>query len=124
MYEGAVQDLIDELGRLPGVGPKSAQRIAFHLLAADPADVRRLVTALTEVTGTAGGGLVTAVVTGSGDVVSVKIDPKAVDPDDVESLEDLVVAAIRDAAKNAAELQQTTMGPLAGGLGGLGLPGM
>ena len=39
MYEGAVQDLIDELGRLPGVGPKSAQRIAFHLLAADPADV-------------------------------------------------------------------------------------
>jgi recombination protein RecR len=49
MYEGAVQDLIDELGRLPGVGPKSAQRIAFHLLAADPVDVRRLVSALTEV---------------------------------------------------------------------------
>jgi recombination protein RecR len=49
MYEGAVQDLIDELGRLPGVGPKSAQRIAFHLLAADPVDVRRLITALTEV---------------------------------------------------------------------------
>jgi recombination protein RecR len=49
VYEGVVQDLIDELGRLPGVGPKSAQRIAFHLLAADPADVRRLVHALTEV---------------------------------------------------------------------------
>jgi recombination protein RecR len=49
MYEGAVQDLIDELGRLPGVGPKSAQRIAFHLLAADSTDVRRLITALTEV---------------------------------------------------------------------------
>jgi recombination protein RecR len=49
VYEGAVQDLIDELGRLPGVGPKSAQRIAFHLLAADPTDVRRLVDALTEV---------------------------------------------------------------------------
>ena len=49
MYEGPVQDLIDELGRLPGVGPKSAQRIAFYLLAADPVDVRRLVTALTEV---------------------------------------------------------------------------
>ncbi|HEX8487249.1 MAG TPA: recombination mediator RecR [Propionibacteriaceae bacterium] len=42
MYEGPVQDLIDELGRLPGVGPKSAQRIAFHLLAADPDDVMRL----------------------------------------------------------------------------------
>ncbi|HZZ49277.1 MAG TPA: recombination mediator RecR [Pseudonocardia sp.] len=42
MFEGPVQDLIDELGRLPGVGPKSAQRIAFHLLAADPADIGRL----------------------------------------------------------------------------------
>jgi recombination protein RecR len=49
VYEGVVQDLIDELGRLPGIGPKSAQRIAFHLLAADPTDVRRLVAALTEV---------------------------------------------------------------------------
>lgn len=49
MYEGAVQDLIDELGRLPGVGPKSAQRIAFHLLQADEVDVRRLVDALIQV---------------------------------------------------------------------------
>ena len=49
MYEGIVQDLIDELGRLPGVGPKSAQRIAFHILAADPADVMRLADALREV---------------------------------------------------------------------------
>ena len=49
MYEGVVQDLIDELGRLPGVGPKSAQRIAFHLLQADPAEVRRLAEVLTEV---------------------------------------------------------------------------
>jgi recombination protein RecR len=49
VYEGVVQDLIDELGRLPGVGPKSAQRIAFHILQADPADVRRLAHALAEV---------------------------------------------------------------------------
>jgi recombination protein RecR len=49
MYEGAVQELIDELGRLPGVGPKSAQRIAFHLLAADQVDVQRLVDALHQV---------------------------------------------------------------------------
>jgi len=49
MYEGPVQDLIDELGRLPGVGPKSAQRIAFHLLAADPADIGRLQDALQKV---------------------------------------------------------------------------
>jgi recombination protein RecR len=50
VYEGVVQDLIDELGRLPGVGPKSAQRIAFHLLATDREDVRRLAAALIEVT--------------------------------------------------------------------------
>ncbi|HVV20896.1 MAG TPA: toprim domain-containing protein, partial [Pseudonocardiaceae bacterium] len=49
MYEGPVQDLIDELGRLPGVGPKSAQRIAFHLLAADPADITRMQEALQRV---------------------------------------------------------------------------
>jgi recombination protein RecR len=49
MYEGIIQDLIDELGRLPGVGPKSAQRIAFHLLQSDPVDVRRLAEVLVEV---------------------------------------------------------------------------
>ncbi len=49
MYEGPVQDLIDELGRLPGVGPKSAQRIAFHLLATEPADIERLQSALQKV---------------------------------------------------------------------------
>ncbi|WP_323794511.1 recombination mediator RecR [Nocardioides sp.] len=49
MYEGVVQDLIDELGRLPGIGPKSAQRIAFHLLQAEPVDVRRLADVLIEV---------------------------------------------------------------------------
>jgi recombination protein RecR len=50
MYEGVVQDLIDELGQLPGIGPKGAQRIAFHLLTADPAEVRRLAATLIEVT--------------------------------------------------------------------------
>jgi len=49
MYEGAIQDLIDELGRLPGIGPKSAQRLAFHILQAEPADVGRLAAALTRV---------------------------------------------------------------------------
>ena len=49
MYEGAVQELIDELGRLPGVGPKSAQRIAFHILEADPEDMSRLASAITTV---------------------------------------------------------------------------
>jgi recombination protein RecR len=50
LYEGVIQHLIDELGRLPGVGPKGAQRIAFHLLAADPEDVKGLAAALIEVT--------------------------------------------------------------------------
>ena len=49
MYEGALQDLIDELGRLPGIGPKSAQRIAFHILSADPVDVKRLSAVLARV---------------------------------------------------------------------------
>ncbi len=52
MYEGAVQDLIDELGRLPGIGPKSAQRLAFHILQADPADARRLSAAIEKVKAT------------------------------------------------------------------------
>jgi recombination protein RecR len=49
VYEGAVQELIDELGRLPGIGPKSAQRIAFHILEADAEDMKRLVSAITMV---------------------------------------------------------------------------
>jgi len=97
---------------------KQAQKMQQQLLAAQ----QELAEA--EVTGTAGGGLVTAVVSGAGEVRSVKIDPRAVDPDDVESLEDLVVAAIRDAARAAQELSTDKMGPLTGGLGGLGLPGM
>ena len=49
MYDGVIQDLIDELGQLPGIGHKSAQRIAFHLLDADPEDVRRFAATLVEV---------------------------------------------------------------------------
>ena len=76
-----------------------------------------------EVEGSAGGGLVTAKVTGAGDVLSIKIDPKAVDPDDVETLEDLVVAALHAGADEVRQLTEQKMGPVAGGMGGLGLPG-
>jgi DNA-binding YbaB/EbfC family protein len=76
-----------------------------------------------EVTGTAGGGLVEATVRGSGELMSLTIDPKAVDPDDVETLQDLIVAAVRDANRAATELANEKMGPVAGGLGGMGLPG-
>ena len=78
-----------------------------------------------EVTGTAGGGLVSVTMTGQGEVTAVTIAPAAVDPDDVESLQDLVVAAFRDASRAVNELTASRMGPLAGGLGGgLGLPGL
>ncbi|HEX5594680.1 MAG TPA: YbaB/EbfC family nucleoid-associated protein [Micromonosporaceae bacterium] len=76
-----------------------------------------------EVTGTAGGGLVTVTVSGAGEVTSVKIDPKVVDPEDVESLEDLVVAALRNAMEGVRTLTEEKMGPVTGGMGGLGLPG-
>jgi len=81
-----------------------------------------------EVQGTAGGGLVTATVNGQGEVTGLSIDPKAIDADDpadtAETVADLVLAAIRDAAREAQELQQEKMGPLAQGLGGGGgIPG-
>lgn len=72
-----------------------------------------------EVTGTAGGGLVAVTVSGTGEYKSVKIDPKAVDPDDVEALEDLVLAALRNASESVRTLTEEKMGPLTGGLGGL-----
>jgi DNA-binding YbaB/EbfC family protein len=75
--------------------------------------------ASTELTGTAGGGLVTATVSGTGEVLALKIDAKAVDPEDVETLEDLVVAAIRDGQSQASEMGESTMGPVAGGAQGL-----
>jgi len=77
----------------------------------------------TEVTGAAGGGLVTVTVTGSGEYRAVKIDPRAVDPDDVETLEDLVLAAIHNAAEEARKVTEEKMGPLTAGLSGMGLPG-
>jgi nucleoid-associated protein EbfC len=77
-----------------------------------------------EVEGSAGGGLVTALVSGTGELLSLTINRSAVDPDDTETLADLIVAAVRDATENAKELAAQAMGPLAGGLGGLpGAPG-
>ena len=99
---------------------KQAQQMQQQLVAAQEEMAR------TEVTGTAGGGLVSATMTGSGDLTALTIAPSAVDPDDLETLQDLVVAAVRDAKRAADELAAEKMGPLAGGLGGgggLGLPG-
>lgn len=81
--------------------------------------------AAAEVTGTAGGGLVTATVSGTGELKSLDIDPSVVDPDDVETLGDLIVAAVHNAAAEAQQLGEQKMGPITGGLGGPGgLPGL
>ena len=69
------------------------------------------------VTGSAGGGTVNAVASGTGDLLRIEIAPEAVDPDDVEMLQDLVVAAVNDALRNAREVEQEKLGGLAGGLG-------
>ena len=72
------------------------------------------------VEGSAGGGLVTVTANGSGAISAIKIDPSAVDADDIELLEDLVTAAVNEAQRKAKELQESEMGSAMGGLGGLG----
>jgi DNA-binding YbaB/EbfC family protein len=72
----------------------------------------------------AGGGVVTAEVTGDLHVKSIRIDPQAVDPEDVELLQDMVLAAVNEALRAAQELASSKLGGIAGGLGGLGLPGL
>ncbi len=89
-----------------------AQQMQAQLMEAQ----QRLIAS--EVVGKAGGDLVEVTVKGSGEVVAVKIDPKVVDPEDVETLQDLLVGALADAAKQVAALAQQQLGPLAGGLGG------
>jgi DNA-binding YbaB/EbfC family protein len=75
----------------------------------------------------AGGGMVRVKATGSGEITEIKIAPEAIDPDDPEMLEDLVLAAVNEALRNAQDLMQSKLGGAlggAGGLGGLGLPGL
>ena len=100
---------------------QQAQKMQEQLIAA------QAELASAEVTGQAGNGLVQVTMTAAGDVRAVRIDPQVVDPEDVDTLQDLVVGAMHDAARAAQQLQAEKMGPLAGGLGGdmggLGLPG-
>jgi hypothetical protein len=73
----------------------------------------------------AGGGLVTVKANGTGEITEIKIDPKAIDPDDPELLEDMVLAAVNEATRSAQALAESKLGGMMGGLGGgLGLPGM
>ena len=101
---------------------QQAQKMQEQLMAA------QAELAAAEVIGQAGNGLVQVTTTAAGEVRAVRIDPKVVDPDDIETLQDLIVGALHDAARAAQELQAEKIGPLAGGLGdaagGLGLPGI
>jgi len=74
---------------------------------------------------TAGGGMVTVVANGAGEIRQIKIDPKAIEPNDPEMLEDMILAAVNEAIRAAQNLMESKLGGLAGGaLGGLGLPGL
>ena len=74
---------------------------------------------------TAGGGMITVVANGAGEIKQIKIDPKAIDPNDPEMLEDMILAAVNEAIRSAQSLMESKLGGLAGGaLGGLGLPGL
>ena len=97
---------------------KQAQKLQQDMMAAQESLKDEVVDA------SAGGGMVTVEVTGDLHIKSIKIDPQAVDPDDVELLQDMVLAAVNEALRAAQELAASKLGGLAGGLGGLGLPGM
>ncbi len=97
---------------------KQAQKMQQDMMAAQEALKHEVVDA------SAGGGMVTVQVTGDLVVKSIKIDPEAVDSDDVELLQDMVLAAVNEGLRAAQELAASKLGGLAGGLGGLGLPGM
>lgn len=89
-------------------------------------DMQRVQMELQEETvqSSAGGGAVTAVVSGGLEVKAVKIDPKVVDPEDVEMLEDTIVAAVNEAMRQAQDLAQRRIGEITGGLSGMGIPGL
>jgi nucleoid-associated protein EbfC len=97
---------------------KQAQKMQQDMLQAQESLKDEVVEA------SAGGGMVTVQVTGDLAVKSIKIDQQAVDPDDVELLQDMVLAAVNEALRSAQELAESKLGGIAGGLGGLGLPGL
>jgi len=109
-------------GKMPGGGPNMNQMMKQVQQMQADMEAAQLALAEATVEGSAGGGMVKVTVTGSGDVQAVKIAPEVVDPDDVEMLEDLVLAAVSDGLRRAQELQQERLGGVTGGLdlGGLG----
>jgi len=97
---------------------KQAQKMQEEMMAAQESLKDEVIEA------SAGGGMVTVQVTGELHVNSITINPEAVDPEDVELLQDMVLAAINEGLRAAQELASAKLGGIAGGLGGLGLPGL
>ncbi len=98
---------------------REAQRMQEELAKAQEEAANEVVEA------SAGGGMVTVKATGRGEIVEIRIDPKAIDPDDPELLADLVMAAVNEALRSANALMESKVqGMIPGGLGGLGLPGL
>jgi DNA-binding YbaB/EbfC family protein len=97
---------------------KQAQKMQQDMLAAQESLKDEVVEA------SSGGGTVTVQVTGDLHVKSIAIDPQAVDPEDVEMLSDMILAAVNQGLRAAQELASSKLGGIAGGLGGLGLPGL
>jgi DNA-binding YbaB/EbfC family protein len=96
---------------------KQVQKMQADMMAAQESLKDEVVEA------SAGGGMVTVEVTGDLNVKSIRIDPQAIDPDDLEMLSDMVLAAVNEGLRAAQELASSKLGGIAGGLGGLGLPG-
>ena len=97
---------------------KQAQKMQQDMMQAQEALKDEIVEA------SAGGGMVKVTVSGDLEVKSIAIDPQAVDPEDVELLQDMVLAAVNEGMRSAQELAASKMGGITGGLGGLGLPGL
>jgi nucleoid-associated protein EbfC len=97
---------------------KQVQKMQEEMMAAQESLKDEVVDA------SAGGGMVTVRVSGDLNFKSITIDPEAVDPDDVELLQDMILAAVNEALRSAQELATSKLGGIAGGLGGLGLPGL
>jgi DNA-binding YbaB/EbfC family protein len=97
---------------------KQAQKMQEDMIAAQETLKDETVEA------SAGGGMVKVTITGDLIVKSITVDPQAVDPEDVELLQDMVLAAVNEGLRAAQELAASKMGGIAGGLGGLGLPGL
>jgi hypothetical protein len=97
---------------------KQAQKMQEEMMAAQESLKDEVIEA------SAGGGMVTVQVTGELHVNSITINPEAVDPEDVELLQDMVLAAVNEGLRSAQELANAKLGGIAGGLGGLGLPGL